>query len=399
MFFKLCNGLSFFQFFINETFYDFLNVFCTAYLNDILIYSNNEKKYDEHIHLILIYLHEFRLYVNIEKCVFKIQKVPYLSFLIEVNSIHMNLWKIAIITEWPTSIKLKQVQSFLEFANFYHCFIINFFKIAKSLIYLIWKEILFSWTSEYQHVFKELKWVFIIASVLQNFNLEKPVIIKIDVSDYVAADVLSQPDEKGNLHPVAFFFNKMSLKKCNYKIYNKKLLIIVKTFKKWCSETHGTADSVTVLINYKNLKYFTTTCKLNCHQACWNEFLSEFNFKIVYWSEVINHVTDVFICCVGDYLCNEQDPQNAHQYQIILENQQLQLSMFNVYDSGVVNAVTVVLITLQNQKHNLQSTVEDSDDENFIINFNQTHEPSIYHLLTDCITEVYEGNEQTRNLI
>ena len=109
MFFRLCNGPSFFQSFINETFYDFLNVFCTAYLNDILIYSDNEKEYNKHICLILICLCEFRLYVNIEKCVFKTQEVPYLNLFIKINGICINLWKIATITEWPTSIKLKQV--------------------------------------------------------------------------------------------------------------------------------------------------------------------------------------------------------------------------------------------------------------------------------------------------
>ena len=109
MFFKLCNSPSSFQFFINEAFYNFLNVFCTVYLDDILIYSDNKKKHDEHICLILICLWEFRLYVNIEKCVFKTWEVPYLGLLIEVDSIHMDPQKIITITDWPTSIKLKQV--------------------------------------------------------------------------------------------------------------------------------------------------------------------------------------------------------------------------------------------------------------------------------------------------
>ena len=56
MFFKLCNDSSSFQSFINKTFYDFLNVFCTVYLNDILIYSDNKKKHDEYVCLILICL-------------------------------------------------------------------------------------------------------------------------------------------------------------------------------------------------------------------------------------------------------------------------------------------------------------------------------------------------------
>ena len=148
MFFELCNDSSSFQFFINETLYNFLNVFCTVYLNDILIYSDNKKKHDEYVCLILICLQEFRLYVNIEKYVFKIWEVFYLGFFIGVNSIHMNPQKITTITDWFTSIKLKQVQSFLKFANFYYCFITNFFKIIKSLTCLTWKDTLFSWTSE-----------------------------------------------------------------------------------------------------------------------------------------------------------------------------------------------------------------------------------------------------------
>ena len=44
--------------------------------------------------------------------------------------------------------------------------------------------------------------------------------------------------------------------------------------------------------------------------------------------------------------------------------------MFNVYDFDVINAVTIVLVILWNQKCNFQSIVEDLDDENFTINFN-----------------------------
>ena len=84
-------------------------MFCTVYLNDILIYSDNEKKYDKYVCLILICLQEFRLYMNIEKCVFKTWEIPYLNLFIRVDSIHMNLQKITTITDWLTLIKLKQI--------------------------------------------------------------------------------------------------------------------------------------------------------------------------------------------------------------------------------------------------------------------------------------------------
>ena len=182
--------------------------------------------------------------------------------------------------------------------------------------------------------------------MLQNFNLEKPVTFKMNVSDYVAADVLSQSNEKGNLHSVIFFSSKMSLKKCNYEIYNKELLIIVKTFKKWCSETYGITDSVTMFTDHKNLKYFIIIHKLNCHQACWNKFLLEFNFNIIYQPKMTNSVTDALIHCAGDYPHNKKDLWNAHQYQTILKDQWFQLNMFNVYDSDVINVITVASVIL-----------------------------------------------------
>ena len=140
----------------------------------------------------------------------------------------------------------------------------------------------------------------------------------------------------------------MFLKKCNYKIYDKELLIIVKAFEEWCFKIYDIFDSVIVLTDHKNLKYFIIICKLNCCQVCWNEFFSEFNFNIIYWLEVINSVTDALICCAGDNSCNEKNPCNAHQYQIILGDQWLQLNIFNVYKFNAVNMITVALIILWN---------------------------------------------------
>ena len=51
--FGLANALSLFQYFINNTLQPYLDVFCTAYINNILVYSNNLTKYKKHVDLIL----------------------------------------------------------------------------------------------------------------------------------------------------------------------------------------------------------------------------------------------------------------------------------------------------------------------------------------------------------
>ena len=41
--------------------------------------------------------------------------------------------KVKVVKEWKTSTKIKEVESFLKFANFYQCFIKNFSHMTKSL--------------------------------------------------------------------------------------------------------------------------------------------------------------------------------------------------------------------------------------------------------------------------
>lgn len=82
MLFKLCNVFDTFQFFINEILREYLNKFCTTYLNNILIYSDTLKKYIEHIKKILIKLKKIKLYLDINKCKFSIIKIKYLNQLL-----------------------------------------------------------------------------------------------------------------------------------------------------------------------------------------------------------------------------------------------------------------------------------------------------------------------------
>jgi hypothetical protein len=87
--------------------------------------------------------------------------------------------------------------------------------------------------------------------------------VETDASDYVSAGVLSQYDDEGILHPVAFFSKKHSPVEYNYKIYDKELMAIVCTFEEWRLELQSVINPIHVLSNHKNLEYFTTMKLLN----------------------------------------------------------------------------------------------------------------------------------------
>ena len=67
--------------------------------------------------------------------------------------------------------------------------------------------------------------------ILCYFDPNKQCFVETDFSDYVNAGVLLQIGEDGLLHPVTYFLRRMAPVECNYKIYDKKLLVIIPCFK------------------------------------------------------------------------------------------------------------------------------------------------------------------------
>ena len=102
-----------------------------------------EKKHAKHVRLVFQKFQKAGLQLDIDKCEFYAQKVKYLGLIITPEGIKMDQEKIASILDWPKPENFKNVQSFLNFANFYKRFIINFFKNAAPLNALAKKDILF----------------------------------------------------------------------------------------------------------------------------------------------------------------------------------------------------------------------------------------------------------------
>ena len=117
--FGLCNGPASFQNYINDTLQEYLDDFCTVYLDDILIYSEIEAEHEIHVKRVLQKLHEAGLQADITKCASHIKEVPYLGLIIITKGVKMNSAKLSTIVKWLTLMNVKDIQSFLGFANFY----------------------------------------------------------------------------------------------------------------------------------------------------------------------------------------------------------------------------------------------------------------------------------------
>ena len=80
--FGLTNGPAIYQRYMNEVLFDYLDEFCTVYLDDILIYLDNALEHENHVKLVLQCLHEAGLQVDIKKTEYHVIRTKYLGFII-----------------------------------------------------------------------------------------------------------------------------------------------------------------------------------------------------------------------------------------------------------------------------------------------------------------------------
>ena len=91
--------------------------------------------------------------------------------------------KLAAILDWPHPTRLKEVQSFLGFANFYRRFIDGFSSLVQPLIQLTWKDTPILWTPATHNAFNALKEAFLSAPVLVHLDPTRPFQVETDASD------------------------------------------------------------------------------------------------------------------------------------------------------------------------------------------------------------------------
>ena len=97
--FGLVNALSSFQHYINDVLRKYLDIFCTVYIDDILIYSNSVKEYEKHVRKVFRALQDTGLQLEVEKCKFYVTETVYLELIILKNSIYMDSKKVTTIAE------------------------------------------------------------------------------------------------------------------------------------------------------------------------------------------------------------------------------------------------------------------------------------------------------------
>ena len=280
--FGLTNAPAAFQKMINSVLREKLDIFVVVYLDDILIFSDTEEEHREHVHWVLKTLQDAKLLVEPTKCEFHTHEVNFLGYTIRPNEIAMEKSKIDAVREWPKPTNVKEVQSFVGFANYYRRFIKNFGMIASPLTNLTKKTEEFKWTNECQQAFEKLKNTIVSDTVLSQYDPKKPVELETDASDFAMGATIGQRNDEGRMRPIAFASKKLHGAELNYPIYDKEFMAIIFGFKEFRHYLIGNIHKVKVFTDHKNIAYFASTQELNGRQIRWAEYLSEFNYEIIH---------------------------------------------------------------------------------------------------------------------
>ena len=352
--FGLTNASASFQVYINKILAEKLDIFVIVYLDDILIYTDDDG--DGHVSAVrwvLEQLRKFSLFANLKKYRFHHEEVRFLGYVVSSKGIRMEDERIEAVKQWPEPQSVRDIQVFLRFANFYQRFIQGFSRIAAPLTSMLktsgsiesktrpgegevgvggskarrggrklddgsemddvevdggevevgkkGRSLSKSKKTESgflisgaRKAFTKLRQAFVKAPILHYFDSECHIRVERDVSGYTIDGVLSEltSDNSGRWHPVAFFSRKMIPAETRYETHDGELLAIAEAFKTWRHYLERSQHEVLVLTDYNNLRRFIETKSLSSGQVRWAQKLSRYHFRIDYCQSKANEAAD-----------------------------------------------------------------------------------------------------------
>ena len=239
-------------------------------MDDILVATKDNLQFHEKcVHQMLEKLKKHDLYLKLEKCTFKQQRIEFLGVILKDGTVQMDPTKVKGVVDWSPLQSITDVHSFLGFMGFYQYFILNYSLIAQPLIQLTQKNTPFNWDQSCMHAFEHLKLLMCTKPILQQPDYTKAFFLTTDASAYSMGTVLLQEGElnhrtqKPMLCPVTYYLSTFTPTKRNYNIYEREFLGVLKALK--CFRPHVAAMEIPVIIltNYANLMHWKATRKVN----------------------------------------------------------------------------------------------------------------------------------------
>ena len=263
--------------------------FAMGYLDDIIIYSRNDKEHLEHLEEIFKRLKAAGLKLKLEKCCFFKKHIQYLGHLISAEGIQPLPEKLESIAKMPAPKTPKEVKQFLGLVGYYRKFVPRFADISRVLTHLTKKDVEFEWTAECENCFQILKGSLQEAPILRYPDPEASYTLYTDASKYAYAGVLTQNID-GTDHPITYVSGLFRGSQLNWATLTKEAYAIYMSIKK-LSFYIDTAK-ITVKSDHLPLKKFLEKNTMNAKVNNWAVELESQNISFEYIPGIRNTLAD-----------------------------------------------------------------------------------------------------------
>ena len=203
------------------------NELVRAYIDDFLVFSSTLQDHLEHLQEVINRLREVNLKLNPKKYKFVREEVDYLGHVITAEGLKPNPQLTDAVQKFPQPKNLQDVRRFLGMASYYRRFVPNFAKIAQPLHQLTAKNVPFNLMAECEAAFLSLKTQLVTPPVLAYPSFTKDFTLETDASIQGLGAVLSQVQDNGKLHPVAYASRALNPSEKNYSVTGLETLAVM----------------------------------------------------------------------------------------------------------------------------------------------------------------------------
>ncbi|KAF1332102.1 reverse transcriptase, partial [Globisporangium splendens] len=271
--------------------------FAPSCFDDVFIHSrasdaaSDVEVHKEHLRQLLDLMRKYKLYANIQKCMFGVDEIPVLGCFVGKNGVRPDPEKIKAINDWPVPTSRKDLRKFLGLATYHHKYSQNYAGIIRPLSSLLKKDVDWKRSDECQEAFIKVKRSLMEAPVLAIADHERPFYVVCDASDFAIGCALMQRDDADRERVICYQSRQLKPAERNYPVHDKELLAMKYALTKFRVYLLG-SKRFTVYTDHASLRTAVKSPHLSQRMARWLSFFAEYEFDVEYKPGRFNVIAD-----------------------------------------------------------------------------------------------------------
>ncbi|KAJ7991327.1 hypothetical protein DPEC_G00296170 [Dallia pectoralis] len=283
-----------------------------AYLDDIVVHGPDVDTHNVRLEQVFESLSRHHVTLNTEKCTFSIPAIDFVGFRVSADGISPLQSNVAAISAVPNPTTASQLASFLGMTAYYMRFLPQYSSVTAPLRMLLRQDAPWTWTSECQAGFDELKRLLTTSPILAPFQLDCPTFVTCDASAVALGAVLSQLHD-GAERPVAFASRALSPTEQKYSVGEREALACIWACERWHLYLYG--RSFTLRMDHQALTALMSTSggghrPLRLYR--WSDRLQQYDFQLQFTPGKTNVVAD-FLSRPAAIQCSAVSPEDEEE--------------------------------------------------------------------------------------